>query len=108
MKRTLVLISALLMLCGLSFAGTVTGYISDEGCARNGEARNPECAKNCINGGAAAVLVTEDGKIYSIADQAKVKKFAGELVALTGEIEGENVKSVESASLCSESDLCEG
>ena len=39
MRRTLVLISALLLVCGLSFADTVTGYISDEGCARNGERR---------------------------------------------------------------------
>lgn len=108
MRRMIVLMSALLLLSGLSFAGTVTGYISDEGCARNGEARNPQCAKNCISGGAAAVLVTDQGEIYSISDQAKVKEFAGEMVALTGEIEGKKIKSVESASLCSESDLCEG
>lgn len=97
-----------LVATGLCLAGTVTGYISDEGCARNGEARNPTCAKNCIQGGAPAVLVTEEGTIYSIADQEKVKKFAGEMVAVTGKIEGEAIKSVEKAELCADSNLCKG
>ncbi len=108
MKRILSLIAATLMLGGLCLGGTLTGYISDEGCARNGAARNPECAKNCINAGAAAVLVTEDGRIYAIADQEKVRKLAGEMVAVTGTIEGQEVKSVESAVPCSETSACKG
>lgn len=108
MRRILTLVATTLMVCGLCFGGTVTGYISDEGCARNGEARNPTCAKGCIQGGAPAVLVADDGTIYSISDQDKVKKLAGEVVAVTGEIEGEAIKSVETAVLCAESELCKG
>ena len=88
MKRFATLLAMTLLVASVCLAGTVTGYISDEGCARNGEARNPTCAKNCIQSGATAVLVTDDGKIYSIADQDKVRNFGGEMVAVTGQIEG--------------------
>ncbi len=108
MRRIATLLAITLIASGLCLAGTVTGYISDEGCARNGEARNPTCAKNCIKGGASAVLVADDGTIYSISDQEKVKKFAGEMIAVTGKIEGEAIKSVEKAELCANSDLCKG
>lgn len=108
MKRFVTLLALTLAVVALCLGGTVTGYISDEGCARNGEARNPTCAKNCISGGATAVLVTDAGEIYKIADQAKVTKLAGEVVAVTGKIEGKEIKTVESAVLCSESDLCKG
>lgn len=108
MKRFVTLLVLTLAITALCLGGTVTGYISDEGCARNGEARNPACAKNCISGGATAVLVTDAGEIYKVADQAKITKLAGEVVAVTGKIEGKEIKSVESAVLCSESDLCKG
>ena len=108
MTRIATLLVFTLIASGLCLAGTVTGYISDEGCARNGEARNPTCAKNCIQGGAPAVLVADDGTIYSISEQEKVKKFAGEMVAVTGKIEGEAIKSVEKAVPCADSDLCKG
>ena len=108
MKRIATLIAIALVASALCFGGTVTGYVSDEGCARNGEARNPTCAKNCIGGGAPAVLVTDKGDIYSITDQSKITKFAGEMVAVIGEIDGKKIKSVEKAVLCSDSDLCKG
>lgn len=106
MKRIATLFAITLLASGLCFAGTVVGYISDEGCARNGEARNPECAKNCIQSGATAVLVTSDGTIYSIREQDKVKKFAGEMIAVTGKIEGEAITAVEKAELCAGSGPC--
>lgn len=108
MRRTASLVAFMLLASGLCLAGTITGYISDEGCARNGEARNPTCAKACIQGGAPAVLVTDDGRIFKIAEQDKVRRFAGEAVAVTGLVEGEEITSVEKAVLCSESSLCKG
>ncbi len=108
MRRIATLLALALLASGLCLGATLTGYISDEGCARKGEARNPDCAKNCVNGGATAVLVTEDGRIYSISEQERVRKFAGEMVAVTGKVEGEAIKTVESAVLCKDSDLCKG
>ena len=108
MKRIVTILALTLLLSALCFGGTVTGYISDEGCARNGEARNPTCAKNCVQGGATAVLVTDDGEIYTISEQAKVREFAGEMVAITGKVEDKEITSVESTVLCRDSDLCQG
>lgn len=108
MKRILSLTVTALLLSGLCLGGTLTGYISDEGCARNGAARNPECAKNCVKAGAPAVLVTDDGRIYSIAEQEKVRMLAGEMVVVSGKIEGQEVKAVDSAVRCSETSACKG
>ena len=108
MRRTFTLLALTLVASALCLAGTVTGYISDEGCARNESERNPACAKNCIQSGAVAVLVTDDGKIYEIADQAKIKRFAGEMVAVTGTVEGEQIKTIEKAVPCSQSEACKG
>ena len=44
-----------------------------------------------IGGGADAVLATEDGKIYAISNQDKIKDFAGKKVTVTGKVEGESI-----------------
>jgi hypothetical protein len=68
------------------------GYIIDEKCSTNaGMKGNVECATMCIKGGAAAVLVTDEGKVYKIADQAKVVPLAGKQVTITGEMKGDTI-----------------
>ena len=86
MKRFFVLASLTLMTAGLSLAGEYTGYVTDAKCAKAGKA-GPDhagCAKGCIGGGAETVLVDADGKIMTIAEQDKVKEFAGDKVTITG------------------------
>ena len=107
MRRTMVLLALALAVGGIGQGETVAGYISDEGCALE-TPRNPECTKACISNGAVAVLVTDDGEIYRIADQEKIKPFAGERVAVTGAIEGNQIKTVEQTVHCSKSAHCEG
>ena len=41
--------------------------------------------------GAPAVLATEDGKIYAISNQDKVKDVAGKKVTVSGKVEGESI-----------------
>jgi hypothetical protein len=41
--------------------------------------------------GAAAVLVTEDGTIYKITEQDKVKDSAGQKVTITGTMKGDSI-----------------
>jgi len=53
---------------------------------------NAECAAKCIKGGSPAVLVTEEGKIYKIDDQAKVVPLAGKQVTITGAATGDTIK----------------
>src|SRR5215831_9425607 len=75
-----------------AMAADVTGYIIDKNCASNkAMLGNEECAKKCIGRGTPAVLATEDGKIYAISNQDKVKDVAGKKVTVSGKIEGETI-----------------
>src|SRR5580692_4229926 len=80
-----------------AMATEVTGYISDAGCTKKqGAAKvatdgHAGCAEGCIKKGDKAVLVTEDGKIYQIANQDKVTEHAGHKVTLTGDISGDSI-----------------
>jgi hypothetical protein len=98
MKRLLTLLVLTLAVTALCFAGSVTGYVTDAKCAKAGKAGEAHagCAKGCISGGEAAVVVTEDGKIYEVADQAKVKDHAGAKVTVMGMVEGMKITSIDS------------
>lgn len=73
-----------------------TGYVMDQSCASKKEMQgNEACAKRCMGRGDKAVLVTEDGKIYQITEQDKVKDVAGKKVTVTGKMDGDTI-SVES------------
>ena len=75
-----------------AMAADVAGYIVDKNCASNkAMLGNEQCAKRCIDRGAPAVLATEDGKVYSIANQDKVKDMAGKKVTVTGKVEGDTI-----------------
>ncbi|HSP68650.1 MAG TPA: hypothetical protein VLN48_13045, partial [Bryobacteraceae bacterium] len=78
MKKIVVLSVLALVFAFSALAGDYTGYIADSNCATKQGAKaaseaHASCAAKCIKGGAAAVLVTPEGKIYKIADQDKVK-----------------------------------
>jgi len=73
-----------------------TGYIVDASCAGKQGAKaasdaHAGCAERCIKGGAAAVLVDPDGKVYKIANQDKVTAHAGHKVTLTGKMAGDTI-----------------
>jgi len=75
-----------------AMAADVTGYIIDKNCASKKEMfGNEACAQACIKRGSPAVLATEDGKIYSISNQDKVKDVAGKKVTVTGKVDGESI-----------------
>jgi hypothetical protein len=86
----------LLVVLGLAtisaMAADVTGYIVDKNCSTKKEMLGDEaCAKRCLGRGAPAVLATEDGKIYTITNQDKVKDAAGKKVTVTGKIENDAI-----------------
>lgn len=80
-----------------AMAAEFTGYISDAGCtAKQGAAKTAAeghagCAKSCIKRGDKAVLVTPEGKVYTIANQDKVVEHAGEKVTLVAKADGDNL-----------------
>ena len=82
-----------------AFAADVTGFVMDKKCSANkAMVGNEACAKRCIGGGSEAVLATEDGKIYTIANQDKIKDHAGHKVTDTGKVEGDKI-TVESVKM---------
>jgi len=84
---------AVLTLCAASgMAADWTGYIIDKSCSSKKEMWGDEaCAKRCIGRGSPAVLVTEDGTIYNVANQDKVKDSAGKKVTVTGKMDGDTI-----------------
>lgn len=77
-------------------AAEFSGYISDAGCAAKQGAKaaadgHAGCAKGCIKRGDQAVLVTPDGKVYSIANQDKVVEHAGQKVTLVADADGDKL-----------------
>lgn len=92
MKRLTILA---LMIGGMSLSALAaewSGYIIDKNCASKKEMwGNVACATSCIKRGAPAVLVTEDGTVYSISNQDKVKELAGKKVTVSGTADAKTI-----------------
>ena len=84
------------LLSATALADDFTGYITDAKCAASGKDVRSEghakCAAGCIKGGQPAVLAAEDGQVYKLDDQEKVKEHAGHKVTITGKLEGDTIK----------------
>jgi hypothetical protein len=79
-------------LAATGFGAQFKGFIEDQMCSGKPEMKDDAaCAQKCIKAGSPAVLVTDDGKIYKIADQAKVTPHAGEKVTITGTLKGDTL-----------------
>lgn len=92
MKKSLTVLALAATFSLGAMAADFNGYIIDQSCAGKAAMRgNVDCANKCIKGGSPAVLVTEDGKIYKIADQAKVVDLAGKKVTLTGKLKDDTI-----------------
>jgi hypothetical protein len=88
--KKLLIIGALASISAM--AADWTGYIVDKSCAgKKAMWGNEACAKSCMKRGDPAVFVTEDGKIFQIAEQAKVADVAGKKVTLTGTMKGDTI-----------------
>ena len=97
MKRIVVLVMLVFALSLVAMAEEWSGYIADSNCAaKQGAAKvgsdaHANCAAKCIKGGAAAVLVTPDGKIYKIQNQDTVTDHAGHKVTITGKMTDDTI-----------------
>jgi len=91
-KKAFVLFGLAAGLSVSAMAADITGYIIDQSCASKPAMRGDvDCANKCIKMGSPAVLVTDDGMIYKIAEQAKVIPSAGKKVTLTGKLDGDTI-----------------
>src|SRR6516225_9480087 len=83
--------AALFSIAGI--AADFSGYVIDEKCATKPAMKgNEACARKCIKGGAPAVLLTADAKVYKLDDQTKAVEHAGHKVKVTGTLNGDIIK----------------
>jgi len=77
-----------------AFAADWTGYIVDKGCSTKAKETwtNEACVKRCVGRGDPLVFVTEEGKVYQVADQDKVKAHGGHKVTVSGTMDGDTIK----------------
>jgi hypothetical protein len=88
-KKVLALFGLAAGLSVSAMAADFSGTIIDEMCSKMPAMKGDvDCANKCIKGGSPAVLVTDDGTIYKIAEQAKVIPQAGKKVTLSGKLDG--------------------
>jgi hypothetical protein len=79
-------------LSALGMAAEVKGFVEDTACSKMPAMKgDAACAQKCIKGGSPAVLITEDGKIYKIANQDKIVASAGLNVTVTGKLSGDTL-----------------
>lgn len=75
-------------------AGALVGYVVDQRCAARGKGMwtNAQCVQSCVRDGDRIVLVTEQGKVFQIANQDKVDTDNyGQKVAITGKLEADTI-----------------
>jgi hypothetical protein len=93
MKKTLALFA---IFASFSFADSITGFVGDSMCGakhKGATAADTKCASGCIKKGDKAVLVTSEGKVYTIDDagQKKVASFVGKTATVTGSVSGDSI-----------------
>ena len=90
------MVLAFALAVGLSttaMAAEFKGTIIDQKCSTIASMKGDvDCATKCIKAGSPAVLLTDDGKVYKIADQAKVVPMAGKQVTIAGTLTGDTLK----------------
>lgn len=76
------------------FAAEMTGTISDAKCGKahmDASEKSMKCAQACVKGGKAAVFVTSDGKVLTIANQDKAVEHVGHKVTVDGKVDGDSI-----------------
>jgi hypothetical protein len=75
-------------------AGGVVGYIVDQSCSLKGKGMwtNTECIARCIRDGDKVVLVTEEGKVFLIANPDKIESDTyGQKVTIVGKTDKDTI-----------------
>src|SRR5580704_18572307 len=92
MKKLTAVAALALGLAAVGMAADFKGFVEDTKCSTNPAMKNDaDCAQKCIKGGSPAVLVTDDGKIYKIDNQAKIVDHAGMKVTVNGTLKGDTI-----------------
>jgi hypothetical protein len=89
MRRAIGLLLFGVSLSGWGWAESLEGYIVDQSCAgQKAMWDDSVCVARCVTGGIKVVLVTDDGTVYKIANQDKIKpETYGKKVTVSGKME---------------------
>lgn len=101
MKKSLATFALLAFGSMSAFAGEFTGVLADSKCKHtDGTAAHIACTEKCVKGGADAVFVTSDDKVYKIdkASMDKVTPHLGHKVTVTGNVTGDTI-TIDSVSM---------
>ncbi len=92
MKTTIAVALMTLGMAASGIAAEFKGFVMDEKCSGMPEMKgDAACAQKCVKGGSPAVLVTDAGKVYKIANQDKVMASVGQTVTVTGKAKGSTI-----------------
>jgi len=92
MKTFTALAALTLGLAASGMAAEFKGFVEDTACASKPAMKgNAACAQKCIKGGSPAVLVSDDGTVYKIANQDKIVDHAGQSVTVNGSVKGDTI-----------------
>src|SRR5579864_5775167 len=92
MKKAIFGVALAASLSTVAMAAEFKGYIIDEKCSKvAGMKGDVDCANKCIKGGSPAVLLSDNGKVYKIANQDKVVPLAGKQVTISGKAKGDTI-----------------
>ena len=93
-KLALTFVGGLSLFAFSAMAADMTGFVSDAKCsadvAKAESAAHAGCAAACAAKGDSLVFVSS-GKVYKVADQAKLKGHAGHKVTITGKVDGDTL-----------------
>lgn len=83
-----------LLAAGVTFAATVTGVITDSGCANaDHKAMNmgndAECTKACVKAHGAEYVLYDGKNTYTLSDQKTPEQFAAKKVTVTGTVDNQ-------------------
>ena len=94
MRRTIGLLVLGVAVSLPGWAESLDGYIVDRNCAgQKAMWDDGPCTARCVKGNIKLVLVTEDGKVYQIANQDKVKSdtYYGRKLTVSGKIQDDTI-----------------
>ncbi len=92
MKKVTALSLLAMGLAASAMAAEFKGFVEDTKCAGMPAMKgDSQCAQKCIKGGSPAVLVTPEGKIYKISNQALITPHAGMNVTVNGSLKGDTI-----------------
>ncbi len=104
MRLSAKLLSVAFLAVSMASAGSLVGWMSDASCGAsngNGSEGARECAKRCVENGAAPVFVSEaDQKVYKLSGKFNAKEHMDHKIKVSGDVKGDtiSVKEITKAS----------